>query len=125
MTETIPQPEDPALDRFRPSARWVGPGMSGENGYRTYPPVNMAMIGYAMCELLPPFIRRPDCQPNIRGLYMLRYSSLLHAASSPCETFSTDWDRKTESVDLGNIMVPGDIVNSRRLPYLSVCEACC
>lgn len=92
MTEPISLSQNPALDRFRPSMRWVGPGMSGENGYRTYPPANMAMIGYAM------------------GLYMLRYSSLLHAASSPCQTFTTDWDRKTESVDLGNIMVPGDIL---------------
>ena len=99
--------------------------MSGENGCRVYPPANMAMIGYAMCELLSPFIYPPDSQLDIRGLYMLRYSSLLHAASSPCETFSTDWDRKTESVDLGNIMVPGDIVSSRRLFIHLFCEPCC
>ncbi|EDQ99669.1 uncharacterized protein LACBIDRAFT_334810 [Laccaria bicolor S238N-H82] len=91
MTEPISLSQNPALDRFRPSMRWVGPGMSGENGYRTYPPANMAMIGYAI--------------------------SLLHAASSPCQTFTTDWDRKTESVDLGNIMVPGDIVLLLILSY--------
>jgi hypothetical protein len=46
---------------------------------------------------------------------MLQYDSLLHSASSPCQMVAKDWDRKTESVNLGNVMAPKDIVSSRRL----------
>ncbi|EDQ99668.1 uncharacterized protein LACBIDRAFT_334808 [Laccaria bicolor S238N-H82] len=99
MQAPIPVSQNPIHDPLKPSTRVpAGPGLTGEKGYRAYPPVNMA-IDHAMCELLPPYIYRPEF-----------LTSLLHAPSNPCKTFSTDWDRKTESVDLGNVMVPGDIL---------------
>jgi hypothetical protein len=99
--------------------------MRGENGNRVYPPAVMAILGYALCEPFLPFIHRPDCRPDIRGLFVLRYDSLLRSAFNPSQTASIDWDRKTESVDLGSVMVPGDIVSSRRLPIYLFCAPRC
>ncbi|KIK00612.1 hypothetical protein K443DRAFT_679078 [Laccaria amethystina LaAM-08-1] len=84
----------------------------------------MAILGYALCELFLPFIHRPDCRPDIRGLFVLRYDSLLRSAFNPSQTASIDWDRKTESVDLGSVMVPGDILrfegmDLERMPNIS------
>ncbi|KIJ96113.1 hypothetical protein K443DRAFT_134221 [Laccaria amethystina LaAM-08-1] len=93
MTKPIPLLQDPVHDPLRPSAR-VRPEMRGKNGYRLYPPANMA-INYPM------------------GILMLQYDSLLHSASSPCQMVAKDWDRKTESVNLGNVMAPKDIIQLR------------
>lgn len=104
MTEPTPPFQVTVLDPLRPSAR-LGPGMRGEHGYRLYPPANMA-IDYAM------------------GILTLKYDSLLRSASSPCQVVATDFNRKTESVDLGNVMVPGDILqfegmDLERIPHTS------
>ncbi|EDR09742.1 uncharacterized protein LACBIDRAFT_326320 [Laccaria bicolor S238N-H82] len=58
------------------------------------------------------------------GILTLKYDSLLRSASSPCQVVATDFNRKTESVDLGNVMVPGDILqfegmDLERIPHTS------